>query len=269
LANYAVLTPGDQIIETVIPHYSETLDLMATILGADGSPERVLDLGAGPGRISEILHHSFPTAKLTLLDQSREVLEVARKRLATVDASFIVGDYTTVDLGSGYDAIVAGLTLHHLCDDGKRKMSIRLRDALCEGGMLVVCDIVSGSTTAWDSRYEALWFESLEQLPSDDCEYIKQHYRDADHPATVGNNLQWLREAGFVDVACHWRYLNFAIWSGTNGRHVIHNKANAADAFAPLIGGVCAGHGSDPVRCKSSRQVIAEPKARSRARASL
>ena len=89
MATYTILSPGDEIIESVIPHYSETLDLMAGILGANGSPANILDLGAGPGRISEVLHHCFPTAKLTLLDQFEEVLEVARKRLATVEASFI------------------------------------------------------------------------------------------------------------------------------------------------------------------------------------
>jgi len=215
MANYAILTPGDQIIEIIVPHYSETLDLMVSILGATGSPETVLDLGAGPGRISEVLHHSFPNAKLTLLDLYSEILEVARKRLVNVDASYIVGDYTTVELGNGYDAIVAWITLHHLCDDDKWKISVRLKDALREGGMLIICDIVSASTTSWDNRYEALWLHRLEQLSSGDCKYITQHYREEDHPATVEDNLQWLREAGFVEVACHWRYLNFAIWSGT------------------------------------------------------
>jgi tRNA (cmo5U34)-methyltransferase len=215
VANYSVLVPGDQVIETAVPQYSETLDLMISILSTAGSPDTVLDLGAGPGRISEVLHHSFPNAKLTLLDLSGDILEVARKRLADVNASYIVGDYTIAELGTGYRAIVAWITLHHLCDEDKRKMSVRLKDALCTGGMLVVCDIVRASTTAWDNRYEALWLGNLEQLPPNDLSYITQHYREADHPATVEDNLQWLREAGFVEVACHWCHLNFAIWSGT------------------------------------------------------
>ena len=119
-----------------------------------------------------------------------------------------------MDLGTGYDAIVAGLTLHHLDDDGKQKMVGRLRDALCRGGLLVVCDVVSGTTPEWDERYEDLWFSRLEELIPEDSEYIKQHYLDEDRPASVEDNLQWLREAGLDDVACHWRYFNFAIWSG-------------------------------------------------------
>jgi tRNA (cmo5U34)-methyltransferase len=216
MPKYTVMAHGDEIIETVIPNYSETLDVMASILRANGPPERVLDLGAGPGRISEVLHHAFPAAEFTLLDMYDEILEVARKRLAKfqMSASFFVGDYTQVDLGTGYDAIVAGLTLHHLDDDGKQKMVGRLRDALCGGGLLVVCDVVSGTTPEWDKRYEDLWFSRLEELVPEDAEYIKQHYLDEDRPASVEDNLRWLREAGLDDVACHWRYFNFAIWSG-------------------------------------------------------
>jgi len=30
----------------------------------------------------------------------------------------------------------------------------------------------------------------------------------------VGDQLEWLREAGFVDVGCHWQRMNFAIFGG-------------------------------------------------------
>lgn len=216
MPQYTVMAHGDEIIESVIPNYSETLDVMASILRVNSPPAQILDLGAGPGRITEVLHHSFPTAKFTLLDKYDEVLDVARERLAKmqINASFLAGDYTQVDLGTGYDAIIAGLTLHHLDDDGRQKMARRLHDALSEGGLLVICDIVSGATPEWDKRYEELWFSRLQELVPEDSEDIKQHYLDEDHPASIEDNLLWLREAGLDDVVCHWRYFNFAIWSG-------------------------------------------------------
>lgn len=216
MPQYTVMAHGDEIIEVVIPNYSESLAVTASILHANGSPDRILDLGAGPGRISEVLHHSFPTAEFTLLDKYDEVLDIARERLAKLQmsVSYLVGDYTQVDLGTGYDAIIAGLTLHHLDDDGKQKMACRLRDALSEGGLLVIFDIVRGTTPSWDKRYENFWFSRLEELVPEDSEYIKQHYLDEDHPASIEDNLRWLREAGFDDAVCHWRYFNFAIWSG-------------------------------------------------------
>jgi tRNA (cmo5U34)-methyltransferase len=35
-----------------------------------------------------------------------------------------------------------------------------------------------------------------------------------DLPATVGQQLVWMREAGFIDVACSYRNLIFAVLSG-------------------------------------------------------
>ena len=36
-----------------------------------------------------------------------------------------------------------------------------------------------------------------------------------DLPATVGQQLAWMRESGFTDVACSYRNLIFAVLSGT------------------------------------------------------
>jgi len=36
-----------------------------------------------------------------------------------------------------------------------------------------------------------------------------------DLPATVGQQLAWIREAGFTEVACTYRSLIFAVLSGT------------------------------------------------------
>lgn len=75
-------------------------------------------------------------------------------------------------------------------------------------------DIVRGSTPAWDERYEQMWFDHIADLPTQQHENVLGHYRDHDRPATVEDQLRWLQETGFTDVGCHWRHLNFAIFSG-------------------------------------------------------
>jgi tRNA (cmo5U34)-methyltransferase len=42
-----------------------------------------------------------------------------------------------------------------------------------------------------------------------------------DMPAAVGQQLAWLREAGFVEVSCSYRNLIFAVLSGTKPANVI------------------------------------------------
>jgi hypothetical protein len=39
-------------------------------------------------------------------------------------------------------------------------------------------------------------------------------YLEEDIPSSVEEQTKWLTEAGFSEVGCHWRYLNFAIFGG-------------------------------------------------------
>jgi len=35
-----------------------------------------------------------------------------------------------------------------------------------------------------------------------------------DKPSSLSDQLQWLREIGFQDVDCYYKYFNFAVYSG-------------------------------------------------------
>jgi len=35
-----------------------------------------------------------------------------------------------------------------------------------------------------------------------------------DKPSSLSEQLQWLKEAGFQDVDCYYKYFNFAVYSG-------------------------------------------------------
>ncbi len=214
MTNFSILCPNDELIQRVVPYYAQMVDLMVRILSSGPQPETILDLGAGPGRISEVILKSLPDATLTLLDASEGILKIAEKRLAAANPALIVGDFTEADLGGPYDAIVAGLTLHHLSDDEKQQMIHRLREVLAPGGLLVVSDIVLGSTPAWDHYYEQVWLDHISDLPSEQHANVARHYHEEDHPARLEDQLQWLQDDDFEEVACHWRNLNFAVFSG-------------------------------------------------------
>ncbi len=47
----------------------------------------------------------------------------------------------------------------------------------------------------------------------DDEVWLNRHLAE-DTPASVEDQAAWLEEAGFADVGCHWRYMNFAIFGG-------------------------------------------------------
>jgi hypothetical protein len=47
-----------------------------------------------------------------------------------------------------------------------------------------------------------------------------------DMPATVGQQLGWMREAGFVEVSCSYRNLIFAVLSGAKPMNALHARSD-------------------------------------------
>jgi len=175
-----------------------------------------LDLGCGTGVLSHLLLRAFPKAQLISLDLSENMLTQCRARLAAFGerATFVRGDFGTTELPGGVDLVVSGLAIHHLNDDGKQALYRKIFQLLRPGGMFLNREIVLGETPHWSRRYEQMWRAHVAAGGAADDGWF-QKYVDEDLPATVSAQLQWLRNAGFVDVACHWQRLNFAIFGGS------------------------------------------------------
>ena len=114
----------------------------AAVVGAlDGRKvETVIDLGTGPGRLLEVLEGSYRRG--IGIDSSREMLAVARSRLASAGinhAQVRLGDIGDVDLAAGpADVIVVHQVLHYFDDPGR--MLAQARRLLKPGGAMVIVD---------------------------------------------------------------------------------------------------------------------------------
>jgi trans-aconitate 2-methyltransferase len=95
---------------------------------------RAVDIGCGPGNSTELLVERFPDAEITGLDSSPEMLETARKRLASV--TFVEADVATWTPAAPVDLLYANATFQWVPDH--RGVLRRLFDALPAGGVLAV-----------------------------------------------------------------------------------------------------------------------------------
>ena len=178
----------------------------------------VLDLGAGAGLLSAMIAEMFPKAQLTLFDLTPEMLTIARQRLKPLGkrVRFVTADFAAAASSKSYDAVVSALALHHLPDSGKRHLFADIFKYLTPGGVFINADQVAGETAAIDRRSREMWIKRARELKAVErdlnaaLERMKQ-----DLPATVGQQLAWMRESGFVEVACSYRNLIFAVLSGT------------------------------------------------------
>ena len=177
----------------------------------------VLDLGAGTGILSGMIAEAFPKSRLTLFDVTPEMLIIARARLKPLSkrVRFVTADFAMDAQTKSYDAVVSALALHHLPDSGKRHLFSDVFKYLTPGGAFINADQVAGDTAASDRRSRELWMARARELKiaERDLEAALERMKQ-DLPATVGQQLVWMRDAGFIDVACSYRNLIFAVLSG-------------------------------------------------------
>jgi len=178
----------------------------------------VLDLGAGTGLLSAMIAEAFPKARLTLFDLTPEMLTIARQRLKPMAkrVRFVTADFASAASAKSYDAVVSALAIHHLPDSGKRHLFTDIFRYLTPGGVFIDADQVAGETAAIDRRSREMWIKRARELKAGERELTAALERmKQDLPATVGQQLAWMRESGFVEVACAYRNLIFAVMSGT------------------------------------------------------
>jgi tRNA (cmo5U34)-methyltransferase len=165
--------------------------------------DRVLDLGTGDGRVVSLVREAHPGAAALGLDSSEPMLAQARSRFADDD----VVELRIHDLREplpqvgNFDAVVSGLAIHHLEDARKRELFAEVRGLLAPGGVFANLDLVEASTHELHER-----FRREIGRPEDD---------PADRLAPLGDQLDWLRAAGFTDADCHFKWLQLTLVAGT------------------------------------------------------
>ncbi len=181
------------------------------------NPLKVLDLGAGTGLMAAFIAYSFPNARITMVDISNEMLERARARfeLAGERFRFEVSDYGVDQIQEKYDAIVSGLSIHHLSDDQKRSLFNRIYGALNDGGVFVNAEQFRCSTPERHKFHHERWVTRVRELGVDDRDLAAATERMRfDRAATLEDQLEWMREAGFRDIDCAYKNLIFAVYCG-------------------------------------------------------
>ena len=199
----------------IVPGYDLQTRLLVDLIPFDALARiRVLDLGSGPGILSALVLERYPNAAVVAFDLTEEMLASARKRCGRFADRFstVAGDYAVDDIGSRYDLVLAGLTLHHLDDRQRRAVFRRLHAALMPGGVFLVREVVADDDPFVAGRHYRFWQAFMTENGEDGDHWFHKHL-SKDHPASVENQMTWLRDVGFAHVACHWRYMNFAVLS--------------------------------------------------------
>ncbi len=176
------------------------------VLGAQVPREarRILDLGTGDGRLLALLLADRRDTRGVGLDFSPLMLDAASRRFTGDDRVQIVA-HNLVDplpaLGR-FDVVVSSMAIHHLEHDRKRSLYREVFDLLEPGGVFANFEHVASAT----HRLHLMFFAAIDEP--------LEHEDPSDRLLDVETQLRWLREHGFDDVDCYWKWLEMALLVG-------------------------------------------------------
>jgi tRNA (cmo5U34)-methyltransferase len=165
---------------------------------------RILDLGTGDGRLLALVKLEQPEATALAIDFSPAMLEAARRRFANDDSVAVVAHNLENSLPEvdSFDAVVSSFAIHHLIHKRKRALYAEIYARINPGGVFCNLEHVASPTSE-------LHEEFLHRIG-----YTIETEDPSNKLLDVETQLQWLREIGFVDVDCHWKWRELALLTG-------------------------------------------------------
>lgn len=206
--------------------------LLALIPAQADEPFTVVEIGVGAGWLSEAVLRCFPHAHVIGLDGSPTMLRHAAQVLAPFVGRcelrpFRLEDDAWLDSLPPVRACLSSLVLHHLDDAGKRALFARLYERLASGGALLIADLVAPTSEAGRATMAAAWDAEVRRqsvaLTGDERAWqafeathwnIFTYPDPVDTPSPLPDQLQWLREAGFIGVDAWWVHAGHAVYGG-------------------------------------------------------
>jgi SAM-dependent methyltransferase len=165
---------------------------------------RVLDLGTGDGRLLDLVRGQHPDTEAIALDFSHAMIEAARQRFAEDSRVTVVAhnlDDTLPAMGC-FDAIISSFAIHHLVHDRKRELYAEIYGLLTADGVFCNLEHVASPTPRLHEEFlERIGFTVESEDPSNKL-------------LDVETQLGWLREIGFADMDCHWKWRELALLAG-------------------------------------------------------
>ncbi|MGM0442059.1 MAG: class I SAM-dependent methyltransferase [Elusimicrobiota bacterium] len=211
----------DDIILRIIPFYEEMIEALVLTVPFEKEAElKVLDLGCGTGTILKKIKQKFSNARLTGVDISEKMIEIAKSKLKNYEENtkYYVKDFYDFKFEDKYDVIVSSLALHHLVtDEDKKNIYQKIYNALSENGIFYNADVVLASNKKFQNVYIKKWVEYMSRNCSREEIENKwlQKYQDEDNPAELIDQVKWLESIGFKNVDIVWKYYNLAVYGGT------------------------------------------------------
>lgn len=215
-----------------VPRRNEQIEILCSLVPDHLPAPKIIDICCGAGRISRALLERYSTATIIAFEGSAMMREQALENCAAQADRFEVHDFSLAErwwreFDEAPDFIFSSMALHHLEQDGKRRLFSDLAFQLAPNGRLAVADLMLPSDPATAQIWARQWDEDVAmRAKADDRPEVLAVFNDTnwnfysdptpnprDKPTHLRDDLRWLEMAGLDEVEVHWLFAGHAIYS--------------------------------------------------------
>jgi tRNA (cmo5U34)-methyltransferase len=208
----------DDWVKQALPNYTELFAAAVSLLPKDqGKGMTVLDLGAGTGLFSSHVYDKLPAAKFVLWDVAEQMLDVAKERFLVQQAQFefVVKDYREITGLSEVNVVISSLSIHHLLDPDKQELFRNIYSILKTGGLFINIDQFAAESEDMVEQQWSQWLNYVrtKQLDEKRIQQSIKRRKEYDHDATLTQQLEWIKQAGFKNADCAYKNYFVGVFS--------------------------------------------------------
>jgi tRNA (cmo5U34)-methyltransferase len=223
----SVTAAFDDMLQRSIPQY-DVMRATVQILARDfvRSGKLVIDLGSSSGESiaplvdDEAGRSSGAPARFVAIECSPAMLTELRHRFVPSEGSGLV---TVVDhdlrgglpdLGEQASLVLSVLTLQFVPMEYRQQLIQAIYEALAPGGAMILVEKVLGSGGSLDRQFVRHYLDNkmFNGYSAEEVDRKRLSLEGILVPVTARWNEDMLQHAGFSEIDCFWRWLNFAGW---------------------------------------------------------
>lgn len=188
-------------------------------------PTRVIDLGCGDGFLARAVLSEFPMAHALLIDHSEPMLRRAHETMSPFSGRHEIrhgsmSEPLPPQVGEDpLDLIVSGYAIHHLPTARKRSLYGEVFSLLAPGGLFVNVEHVASATPELEAVHDETYIDHIVAVTGRDRTEVERDYHGRPDKADnilepVEVQVSWLREIGFEQADCYFKWLELAVFGG-------------------------------------------------------
>lgn len=210
----------EDMLQRSIPQYevmrSSTVDIVKKF-AREGSA--IIDLGCSRGDlIDRLISEVGGYCRYVGVEVSESMLSAAKQRFSRHPESLV--SIQNLDLRKEFPsdrnvcAVVSSLTLQFTPIEYRQKIIKNIYQSILPGGCFILIEKVLGSTSEVDSLMVDLYYhlKSGNGYSALEIERKRLSLEGVLVPVTAKWNEELLSKAGFSEIDCFWRWMNFAGW---------------------------------------------------------